>query len=321
MCSQKEKRPGGAPRLNEWIRTAAVTSGFSMAMFATAASAGAPERGRAADSSAALKTRLFFAIFDCSWRNTKVGPTGPTTAALIHDQLDALQQDPSLQIHVERVETDCARDNWFTRPDQGKPVFDQRLEQMRKRLATQSERWLKQTPGAQINVVSIGGSWGAAQAAAFSRMLDQQGIRPGLAGKESGTGKADRPAPLMTTHRPSQVTILLDPVGAPDSHLPLPPSVIAGLQVVAGNEKRPEFRSIPIIAKGLSEDRRFLGVTVAGSHSDICGGYKLNGLATRTFNLVVDYVNSLSDTPLLRKQAVPTDPALSVIHDSTEEVI
>src|SRR3546814_6299835 len=76
-----------------------------------------------------------------------------------------------------------------------------------------------------------------------------------------------------------------DLVGAPTSNLQLPPSVLSGLQIVASDEKRPLFRSMPIIPDGLSEDRRFVGIAVAGSHSDICGGYKLNGFAIRTFNL------------------------------------
>src|SRR3546814_9743326 len=87
-----------------------------------------------------------------------------------------------------------------------------------------------------------------------------------------------------------------DLVGAPTSNLQLPPSVLSGLQIVARDEKRPLFRSMPIIPDGLSEDRRFVGIAVAGSQSDICGRYKLNGFAIRTFNLVVDYINRLSDT-------------------------
>src|SRR3546814_1789062 len=86
-----------------------------------------------------------------------------------------------------------------------------------------------------------------------------------------------------------------DLVGAPTSNLQLPPSVLSGLQIVASDEKRPLFRSMPIIPDGLSEDRRFVGIAVAGSHSDICGGYKLNGFAIRTFNLVVDYINRRSE--------------------------
>lgn len=318
MYERKEKR---LPRITRWTRASLLALVFSTAIFAVAASAGTSEPRAAGDPSAASYSRVFFAVFDCSWRNSRIGPTGPTTVHQIHDRLKTLEENTDIRIHAERIETDCARDNWFTRPDHGRPVIDHRLEQMHQRLAAQTELWLEQTPIAQISVVSMGGSWGATQAAEFSRMLYERGIRVELTNDEARPGDADRPASVTATYRPSQAVILLDPVGAPTSDLNLPPSVLSGLQIVARDERRPQFHSLPIIPDGLSEDRRFVGIAVAGSHSDICGGYKLNGFAVRTFNLVVDYINRLSDMPLLHKRTVPTDPALNVIHDSTQEVI
>src|SRR3546814_10749948 len=93
-------------------------------------------------------------------------------------------------------------------------------------------------------------------------MLHERGIRADLAGRE--TGDAHQSASVTAIFRPSQVVILLDPVGAPTSNLQLPPSVLSGLQIVASDEKRPLFRSMPIIPDGLSEDRRFVGIAVAG---------------------------------------------------------
>lgn len=321
MYKRKERPPVGAERITRWICASILALAFSAAMPAAIASAGDPGRQAPADPWAAFQTRVFFAVFDCSWKNAKVGPTGPTTVRQLHDQLKALENGAFDRIHTEHVETDCARDNWFTHPDHGRPVLEDRLERMHELLAAQTELWLEQAPLAQISVVSMGGSWGATQAAEFSRTLHERGIRITLAGTESGPGDPLRSARVNATYRPSQAVILLDPVGTPASDLRLPPSVLSGVQIVAGDEERPLFRSIPIIPDGLSEDRRFVGITVAGSHSDICGGYKLNGFAIRTFNLVVDYINSLSDQPLLHKQTVPTDPALNVIHDSTQEVI
>lgn len=321
MYKRKEQRPASVQRITRWTRASLLALVFSTATFAAAASAGTSEPGTADDPSAASYSRLFFAVFDCSWRNSRIGPTGPTTVHQLHDRLKTLEKSTDTRIHAERIETDCARDNWFTRPDQGRPVIDDRLEQMYRRLAAQTELWLEQTPIAQISVVSMGGSWGATQAAEFSRMLYERGVRVELTNDETRPGDADRPTSVTATYRPSQAAILLDPVGAPTPDLDLPPSVLSGLQIVARDEKRPQFRSLPIISDGLSEDRRFVGIAVAGSHSDICGGYKLNGFAVRTFNLVVDYINRLSDTPLLRREPVPTDPALNVIHDSTQEVI
>src|SRR3546814_19333602 len=113
-----------------------------------------PEQRDSTDPSTASHTRLFFAVFDCSWRNARIGPTGPTTVHQIHDQLKSLEKETDIRVHAERIETDCARANWFTRPDQGRPVIDDRLEQMYQRLAAQTELWLEQTPIAQLSVRS-----------------------------------------------------------------------------------------------------------------------------------------------------------------------
>src|SRR3546814_11330582 len=107
---------------------------------------------------------------------------------------------------------------------------------MDERPAAKTELWLEQTPIAQISVVSMGGSWGATQAAEFSRMLHERGIRADLAGRESGD--AHQSASVTAIYRPSQVVILLDPVGAPTSNLQLPPSLLSGLQIVASDDDR-----------------------------------------------------------------------------------
>src|SRR3546814_8992768 len=110
-----------------------------------------PEQRDSTDPSTASHTRLFFAVFDCSWRNARIGPTGPTTVHQIHDQLKSLEKEPDIRVHAERIETDCARANWLTRPDQGRPIIDDRLEQMYQRLAAQTELWLEQTLIVQIS--------------------------------------------------------------------------------------------------------------------------------------------------------------------------
>ncbi len=68
------------------------------------------------------------------------------------------------------------------------------------------------------------------------------------------------------------------------------------------------------------KDNHFLNVTVGGAHSNIGGSYAQNGLAVRSNNLMTDYLNSLSDKPFLNKMAVPTDPAMSVVHRSEEHL-
>src|SRR3546814_16998733 len=99
---------------------------------------------------------------------------------------------------------------------------------MYQRLAAQTELWLEQTPIAQISVVSMGGSWGATQAAEFSRMLHERGIRADLAGRESG--HAHQSASVTAIYRSSPVVLLLDPVGTTTYNLQFPPPLLSALQ-------------------------------------------------------------------------------------------
>lgn len=118
--------------------------------------------------------------------------------------------------------------------------------------------------------------------------------------------------------------MLIDPVGTGRPHSrdrQLPPSVISGFQLSARDERRDAFPLTPIIPLGASVDGRFLDVTVPGAHCDLGGGYHHDGLAILNRNLAVDYLNALSDTPLLKKQAEPEDLQRYMIHRSEDHQI
>lgn len=259
--------------------------------------------------------RLFIAVFDCSWKHASKGPSEPTTVRRIYLQLqDAEDQEQDL--HAEYLVTDCAHDNWFASPDKGRSVLNSRVAQMYQRFGAQSAQWLRQDPQARITLLNLGGSWGAVQAAEFSMEVARRGIR------DHGTGANDAPVSddvLVAPGQTAQAIALLDPVGTASPDLRLPASVISGIQFTALDEHRQAFKSVQLMDKGISFDGRFAGIFVPGAHSDVCGGYFRNGLSTRTGNLLIDYINGLSDQPLLRKQPEPNDPRLDVIHHSQEE--
>lgn len=265
--------------------------------------------------SAIRRTALFFALFDCSWENAKRGPTEPTTVARLHRRLSSV---PGFDLHVEYVKTDCARENWFSSRDGGKAVFDRQLEAMYARFESRAVLWRLAHPDTQISVASIGGSWGGTQAAGFARLLHERGIRMPQGATMIVAGREHSGGFLVDPGQVTQVVVMLDPVG---SMVHLPESVVSGLQIVARDEKRDAFRSVPIIAQGSSPDRRLLGMTLPGSHSDVCGGYKRNGLATRTANLVIGFINRLSAEPLIEELPVPQDTEFDVIHRSEQEQI
>jgi hypothetical protein len=114
----------------------------------------------------------------------------------------------------------------------------------------------------------------------------------------------------------------MDPVGTGNEvrndDRRLPPSVVSGIQLISTDEKRSLFKSDHIIDPGITADGRFAGIYVPGAHSDVGGSYHRDGLSNRAGNLVIDYLNGLSDQPFLTKQPEPDDPRLNVVHRSEE---
>jgi len=191
----------------------------------------------------------------------------------------------------------------------------------------QSAAWLKENPDADIRIAAIGFSRGAEQAAGFTRLVEERGIRnpEGAQVTRDGDGRVLHVnyvgPPLREPGTVIQAVGLFDPVGTgePRDHdRRLPPSVVSGFQITADDERRNLFPSTRMLDPGVTDGGRFLNVTVAGAHSDIGGGYTQDGLGIRSGNLMIDYLNGLSDRPFLDKREEPDDPARNVIHRSEE---
>jgi len=203
--------------------------------------------------------------------------------------------------------------------------WNEKIEQAYRQLATQAQLWKAKDPDAQISVASIGYSRGAVEVPGLTRLIDHYGIAdPGdLRFGRDATGNItvqSHLSPLVAAHQTAQAVVLIDPVGTgiPASYdRRLPPSVISGVTLLAADERRAAFPHTPIIHQGLSADGRFLGLTVPGAHSDAGGGNHRNGLEILAGNLLTDYINALSDTPLLHKRplAAPED---TVVHRSEQ---
>lgn len=205
-------------------------------------------------------------------------------------------------------------------------TYDAHLEHAYKQFIEQANKWLMEDPRADIRVAITGFSRGGDEAAGLARLIHERGIqdwkgmmvRHHLIGHDTIT--YTKP-PLIPPGKTLQAVMLLDPVGTGVPYRrdrQLPPSVVSGLQITARDERRDAFASSEIIPNGLSADGRFLQVTVPGAHSDIGGSYHRNGLSTLNYNLAADYLNALSDTPLLHKRVLPQDPQMYVIHHSED---
>jgi hypothetical protein len=278
--------------------------------------------------------RLFVASFDGTGNSMlKDSPENHTNVAFIHGQVKAfetraLDEQGSTAIaggYVEGPGTQGGLGGSLDLASGGS--YKSRLEDMYLQFTKQAAVWLKENPDADIRIAAIGFSRGAEQAAGFTRLVEERGIKnpEGAQVTYDGDGRVLRVnyvgAPLREPGTVIQAVGLFDPVGTgePRDHdRRLPPSVVSGFQITADDERRNLFQSTRVLDPGVTDGGRFLNVTVAGAHSDIGGGYTQDGVGIRSGNVMIDYLNGLSDRPYLEKREEPTDPARNVIHRSEE---
>ncbi|MDP1978982.1 phospholipase effector Tle1 domain-containing protein [Undibacterium sp.] len=203
-----------------------------------------------------------------------------------------------------------------------------RVEEIYEDFERQANQWLRDDPDAKISVINIGFSRGAEEAATFSRLVAERGVRD-LQSKivEAPLDGSGPPIvsytapPLRSGDSMPQTLALFDPVGTGVPWLgdrrPAP-SVVSGLQFSAKDEQRVQFPGTNYWPEGTSADGRFLRVTVAGAHCDIGGAYEKNGLSNRNFNMMSQFINGSLGDNLVKKLEIPADPAMSAIHDSSQ---
>src|SRR5690242_2158737 len=276
--------------------------------------------------------RLYLAAFDGTGDDKLSDPQHLTNIAKIDDQVaDYANNNPfTAEGYVAGPGT---QHNLLTRVLDGATGYthQDRVEKMYQLLIQQAAEWLRQDPHAQIRLVDIGFSRGGEEAASFARLVHERGIQDVSGAIYTRNLHGDithvhyTKPPLVGPGKVAQAVGLFDPVGTGvpmnDYDRRLPPSVISGLQIFSRDEHRGLFKSDHIIDPGVTPDGRFLGVLVPGAHSDVGGGYLRDGLSIRSGNLMVDYLNALSDRPFLEKSPEPTDPRLNVVHRSTEGLL
>ncbi|NII72048.1 hypothetical protein FHW84_000604 [Dyella sp. SG562] len=276
--------------------------------------------------------RVFVAAFDGTGNDVAHDPEHATNVAKIHAQIQERNRGGDRSIVSGYLAGPGTQDNGVTKTLDGMRgyTYERRTEEMYKQFIEQSKQWRREDPEAKISVVSIGFSRGAEQAAGFTRLVEERGIEDPSGAKYTyerdgmiKNAQYSKPR-LEEAGKVAQVEGLFDPVGTgvPQKHdRRPPPSVISGFQIIAADERRGLFKVDHIIPPGESKDGRFLGVTVAGAHSDIGGSYHRDGLAVRSNNLMVDYLNTVSDKPFLQKAQVPTDPGMNVVHRSEQGML
>ena len=276
------------------------------------------------------RERLFVAAFDGTGNSLhRDAPENLTNVARIREQVEALhKRGEASQIATGYVEGPGTQGGLRGVSDAIRGgTYEARMEEMYLQFTRKAAEWLRENPNADIRIAAIGFSRGAEQAAGFTRLIEERGIQDpaGMNVVRDRNGFIDRleftRPPLREPGTVVQAVGLFDPVGTgePRDHdRRLPPSVVSGFQITAEDERRNLFQSTRVLDPGATEGGRFLNVTVAGAHSDIGGSYALDGLSIRSGNLMIDYLNALSDPPFLQKREEPSDPSRNVIHRSED---
>ena len=274
--------------------------------------------------------RLFIAALDGTGNDMILDPEHITNVGKFVEQLKA-GDDPKVGFgYVPGPGTQQHAFFARVRDNMTGYTVDERAEEMYRQFIDQAKQWLRDDPHAQIRVAGIGFSRGAEEVALFTRIVEERGIQDPSGAHYTYDShhhithiEYTKPA-LVGAHEVAQAVALFDPVGtghAMHEDRRLPPSVISGIQFIALDEHRSLFKSDRIIDPGITPDGRFAGVYVPGAHSDVGGGYHRDGLSIHTGNFVIDYVNGLSDRPILEKIPEPDDPRFHVIHRSEDGML
>lgn len=271
--------------------------------------------------------RLFVAAFDGTGNDVNQDPLHATNVAKIEQQLRDLG---SGQISVEYLNGPGTQRQFFPRSLDGGLgyTYEDRIEEMYSRFAKQVQTWKNLDPEADVRVLSLGFSRGGSQVAGFARLVDERGVvdpRSRIEVPDENGNMVERYTRYLIA--PGEIPQVIAPFDPVATGVPMhfdrrpPPSVVSGFGIFAMDEPRHKFKGDMIMPLGLSEDGRFLNVPVAGCHSNIGGCYTRDGLSNRSMNLMVDYINALSDKPLLSKVYEPDDPRQTVIHRSDKHML
>ncbi len=269
---------------------------------------------------------LFVSLFDGTGQDANDPDRRKTNVGVLKEQLDELAGDQSLRVQRAYVAGIGTQKNPIARAWDGAVAhtWDDKIERAYLQLSVQTAQWRQQDPLAQVNLVEVGYSRGAVLVPGFARLVDTYGIADptdlsfGRDAHGNLTVESARP-PLVAPGQVAQAVGLFDPVA---TSLPrnydarLPGSIVSGFSLLAGDERRRWFPHQTVIDPEVSADGRFLGVTVAGGHSNVGGGNRESGLESLAFNGMVDYLNALRDAPLFEKRALPDDPALYSVYQA-----
>lgn len=278
-------------------------------------------------------SRVFFALADGTENDVNNPDMGAATnIGILSRQLETINENNS-NIGIFYKEGPGTQGGLDGGLDSGFGFsYDERAEELYTAFCKQAKVWLDENPNAEISLGELGFSRGSAVIAKFNQLVHERGIvdpdsavslpidiSSGDPLQWQNTAEVTYTKILREPGTIAQSAILYDPViTGISSDLSLSPSTISALQITAANEYRTLFPSMSLVAPGLSEDGRYLNITVAGAHSDIGGGYYVDGLPTLNFNMTASVLNTMLGQNIIQPLVLPTDEGMYVIHNSVK---
>ncbi|NOU41188.1 MAG: hypothetical protein HOO85_07975 [Methylotenera sp.] len=270
-------------------------------------------------------SRLFVMTLDGTQNDAINDPTHATNIGLI---AESIQKESNLRNDiVARYEPGVGNQKLITGlvdSVAGLTVSEQATKAYDNFVKT-ANQWHREDPDVKISMAGIGFSRGASALMIASNMVHERGI-PDLASVNKKqvidpvTGKSHTETTysryIVPPGQVPQALILNDQVAtgkAEDMDRRIAPSVVSVVQLQAENEHRAPF---PFYSADdpTKLDPRLHTLKISGAHSDIGGGYLLNGISsvTRQINEIV--LNKFGTG--IQESTAETDPSKYVIHDS-----
>lgn len=272
--------------------------------------------------------RVFVGCIDGTENNKYTDPQHKTNVALIAEKLQGLH-NPAIEADYQ-IGAGTQSNPVAAKMDAVNAMsMKQSIQDVYDRFCLKVAEWKKIDPNVKVVFVGVGFSNGAIQVQALSEKIHQLGSQDPNNAYTSYDRYEDvwsnsqfkveistkyKGDPVLGPGSIPQAMLLFDPV---DTNSPLQlkyqakSSVVSGLVLKARDDGRQFFDFVPVFK---SDGRRFLDLTLAGAHSDIGGGYILDGLSTMSGNIGIDYLNNLFDRPMLSSLPLPDDPDKYVIH-------
>jgi len=264
--------------------------------------------------------RLFFALADGT-ENDMSDPSRFTNIAKLQEELEKIS-DANPNIAFDYIEGVGTQENKVVAKADALLSFSfkERADELYESFSKQATTWKQENKDVEISVVQVGFSRGCGVSAYLNQKIHNEGIldtsdEVRINDKREYSGKK-----LLEPGVAKQAVVAYDPVltNMHQKDFRLTDSTVSVLQINAKDEYRTLFPVTHFIEEGLSTNKNSINIVSPGSHSDVGGSYKFDGLAKITRDIQNKYLNGLTGKDNFKNIVPPSNLKEYGIHDSSK---